>query len=347
MPARAPLPGYVPPSPTPDALVRWPEAFGTRFTLFVDTEEEFDWSAPLSRRARAVTAIAALPEAHRRLQAAGVPITYMVDHPVATDARAAALVGEALAMGGASVGTQLHPWVNPPFADLPAPDRGFPGALPRSLEAAKLDVLTTAIKRSFGTRPVAYRAGRYGIGPSTAALLAERGYRLDSSMRSRYSYAGEGGPDFTGIRPHAFHLAPGLIELPLTTVFTGRARERGASLYGLAGKVPRLRGAFARAGLVSRVSLTPEGMPLADALEAARIAVGEGVRVLNFSFHSPTLVPGHTPYARDAGEVIAFWRWWDAVLAELARLGVRAASLDEVIAAAGASALPGDARGGL
>ncbi len=347
MPARAPQPGYVPPPLAPEATVRWPEAFGTRFTLFVDTEEEFDWSAPLSRRARAVTAMAALPEAHRRFRAATVPVTYMVDHPVATDARASALVGEALAAGGASVGTQLHPWVNPPFADLPAPDRGFPGVLPRSLEAAKLDVLTAAIERSFGTRPVAYRAGRYGIGPATATLLAERGYRVDSSMRARYSYAGEGGPDFTAIGPRAFHLAPGLIELPLTTVYTGRARARGGWLYGLAGPVPHARGVLARAGLVSRVALTPEGMPLADALDAVRVAVWEGVRVLNFSFHSPTLVPGHTPYARDAAEVAAFWRWWDAVLAELARLGVHAASLDEVIAAAGESALPERARGGL
>ncbi len=339
--------GYRPPSPAPDALVRWPEAWGTRFTLFVDTEEEFDWSAPLSRRARAVTAIAALPGAHRRFREAGVPVTYMVDHPVATEAGAAALVGEIVASGGASVGTQLHPWVNPPFADLPAPDAGFPGALPPSLEAAKLDVLTAAITRAFGTRPLAYRAGRYGIGARTAALLAERGYRVDSSMRARYDYAAEGGPDFRDIGPEAFHLAPGLIELPLTTVFTGRWRGRGAGLYRAAGQLPHGRGALARLGLLARVSLTPEDMPLADAREAVRVAAGEGVRVLNLSFHSPTLVPGHTPYARDAGDVARFWRWWDGVLAELARLGVRAAGLDEVIAAAGASALPDPARGGL
>jgi hypothetical protein len=26
--------------------VVWPEDFGTRFTVFVDVEEEFDWTAP-------------------------------------------------------------------------------------------------------------------------------------------------------------------------------------------------------------------------------------------------------------------------------------------------------------
>lgn len=339
--------GYRPPSPALDALVRWPETWGTRFTLFVDTEEEFDWSAPLSRRARAVTALSALPGAHRRFQAAGLPVTYMVDHPVATDAGAIELIREVVASGGASVGTQLHPWVNPPFADLPAPDAGFPGTLPPSLEAAKLDVLTAAIARAFGARPLAYRAGRYGIGARTAALLAARGYRLDSSMRARYDYRAEDGPDFRAIGPEAFHLAPGLIELPLTTVFTGRWRARGAGLYRAAGRVPRGRGALARLGLVARVSLTPEDMPLADTLEAVRVAVGEGMRLLNLSFHSPTLVPGHTPYTRDAADLARFWRWWDGLLTEMARLGVRAASLDEVIAAAGSSALPDPARGGL
>jgi hypothetical protein len=85
--------------------------------------------------------------------------------------------------------------------------------------------------------------------------------------------------------------------------------------------------------MLSRVSLTPEDMPLPDALEAVRVAVGEGLRVLNFAFHSPSLEPGHTPYVRDAADLAAFWRWWDEVLALLARLGVGNASLAEVLAA--------------
>ena len=87
----------------------------------------------------------------------------------------------------------------------------------------------------------------------------------------------------------------------------------------------------ARLGLLSRVSLTPEDMPLSDALEAIRVAAGEGPRVLNFAFHSPSVDPGHTPYVRNAADLAAFWRWWDAVLGLLDRLGVRNASLAEVL----------------
>lgn len=318
--------------PAREDRVRWPEAFGTRFTVFVDTEEEFDWSAPLSRDNRSVTATAAIPQAHRWFAGRGVPLTYMVDHPIVSDARSVDVLREVLADPRAAVGTQLHPWVNPPFDEVVTPANSFVGNLPRDLEAAKLAVLTQAIEDAFGVRPVSYRAGRYGLGPHSFELLAAAGYRLDSSMRPRYAYTDESGPDFGRVDNHAFRRG-GLIELPLTTVFTGAARAGGNALYRALGKVPRGRGIASRLRLLSRVALTPEGMPLDEALEAIRVALGEGVRVLNFSFHSPSLVPGHTPYVRDAAALAAFHAWWDAVFALLAQRGVASASLAEILGA--------------
>ena len=322
---------FRPQPPSPGDVVAWPESFGKRFVVFVDTEEEFDWSKPLVRENRSVSAIAALPDAHARFAAAGVPLALMVDHPVATDPRAIDLI-RPLLTGGTVVGTQLHPWVNPPFDEPLTPANSFAGNLPRALEAAKLDALTDAIEAAFGKRPTAYRAGRYGLGPASFELLAERGYRLDSSMRPGFDYADEGGPDFSALGNHAFHIG-GLVELPLTTVFTGAARSRGMKLYQAAGRIPKGRGVLARTRLLQRIPLTPEGIPAAEALEAIRVAAGEGVRVLSFAFHSPSLAPGHTPYVRDAADLRAFWRWWDEVLTELDRLGIRPCGLDEVIAA--------------
>lgn len=325
------VPGFRPATPTD--LIDWPAAFGTRFVVFVDVEEEFDWDRPLARDNRSVGAIEALPAAHARFAAADVPLALMVDHPVATDRRAIDLLGPLLT-GGSAVGAQLHPWVNPPFDEDLTPRNSFAGNLPRELEAAKLDTLTDAIAAAFGSRPVAYRAGRYGIGPATVELLSQRGYRLDSSMRPGFDYSAEGGPDFSAVGNHAFRTG-GLIELPSTTVFTGLARRAATGLYGLAGRVPKGRGLLARTGLLQRIPLTPEGVPVGEALEAIRVAVGDGVRVLNFAFHSPSLAPGNTPYVRDDGDLAAFWRWWDRVLAELDRLGVKPCGLHELIEAAG------------
>ena len=332
-----PPPGYRPRAPEPRDRVAWPSAFGTRFIVLVDTEEEFDWNAPLTRDAHGVSAIAALPAAHRRFADHGVPLTYMVDYPIATDAYAIATLAGVLEDGVSAVGTQLHPWVNPPFDEALTPSNSYAGSLPEQLEAAKIDVLTDAIAAGTGTRPIAYRAGRYGIGPNTLRLLAERGYRIDSSMRSGYAYSGDGGPDFAEIGNAAFRTGPDaqLVELPLTTIHTGWLRDGGTRLYRALGAVPKGRGLFARAGLLSRVALTPEDMPLRDALEAIAVATGEGLRLLNFAFHSPSLAPGHTPYVRDAADLARFYAWWDAVLTDLARRGVQAASLEDVIVAAG------------
>ncbi len=238
--------------------------------------------------------------------------------------------------GRSAIGTQLHPWVNPPFEEEVSPYNSFAGNLPAALEAAKLAVLTHAIASAFGARPLVYRAGRYGIGPDTFAALVRLGYRADTSMRSCYDYSPESGPDFSAIPNHAFRTGPDgqIVELPLTTVFTGALRRGGASLHRRLGGLPRGRGIAARLNLLSRIALTPEDMPLHDALEAVRVAVGEGVRLLNFSFHSPSIEPGHTPYVRDAADLAAFWRWWDAIFALLARLDVAPASLAELLDAA-------------
>lgn len=331
--------GYRVPSPAPEALVAWPERFGSRFLIFVDTEEEFDWASGFSRDNRSVTHVAALPEAHRRFADQGAALTYMVDHPIAASPEAAAVLREILEDPRAAVGTQLHPWVNPPFEEELSVRNSFAGNLPPDLEAAKLMLLTETIETALGRRPLAYRAGRYGIGPSTFAALAQLGYRVDTSMRAGYDYSPEAGPDFTAIGNAAFRTGPdeAILEIPFTTVFTGRLRRRGASLYRRLGAIPRGRGIAARLGQLSRVSLTPEDMPLKDAIEALWVAAGEDVPLLNFAFHSPSLVPGHTPYVRDAAALAEFHRWWDVILDLLLRLGFHSASLAEVIEAADAA----------
>jgi hypothetical protein len=334
MAGERPVRPYRAPAPDSAALIEWPADFSQRFTIFVDTEEEFDWNRPFDRDSRGTAAIAAMPAAHRRFAEQGIALTYLVDHPIATSPRAIDALTGCLADGRSAIGTQLHPWVNPPFDEKVNGPNSFSGNLPKALQAKKIAELTRAIETAFGQRPVAYRAGRYGIGADTIALLAAEGYRLDTSMRAGYDYSAECGPDFSAVPNHAFRTG-GIIELPFTTVFTGAMRWGGARLYETLGTMPKGRAAASRLGLLSRVSLTPEEMPLEDALEAIRVATGEGLRVLNFAFHSPSVEPGHTPYVRDAAGLAAFWRWWDDVFALLERLGVRNASLDELLDAAG------------
>lgn len=322
-------------SPDPADRITLDPAFGTRFMLFVDTEEEFDWNAPFSRDGHAVTALAGMARGQAYFAAAGVKPVYVTDYPVVDSDAAADMMGRWVADGTADIGAHLHPWVNPPHVEQVTAANSYAGRLPEAVERAKLEALCQRIAERFGQRPVAYRAGRYGVGPNSGRLLEEAGFRLDSSVRSRFDYSGQHGPDFTGMPLHPYWAGPGrsLVELPLSTAFVGFLRGAGEGLYRVTQCVGPLAGALARARVLSRVPLTPEGVPLCDAIRAIDALVEEGARVLNFSFHSPTLEPGHTPYVRTEEDRKAFYRWWDGVLAHLARRGIHSATLDELLAA--------------
>ena len=99
-------------------------------------------------------------------------------------------------------------------------------------------------------------------------------------------------------------------------------------------RVPFGRSLLARGGLLNRVALTPEGIPIAEALEAVRQLLDDGTRLFSLSFHSPSLVPGHTPYVRDAADLRLFWDWWERIFALFEEKGVTPARPEELLEAA-------------
>ena len=322
-------------APMASDMIRLAPDFGTRFMLFVDTEEEFDWKAPFSRHDHSVTALRGMARGQAYFRSAGVKPVYVTDYPVIDSDAAAGMMAQWVADGAADVGAHLHPWVNPPHVEEVTEANSYAGFLPEAVERAKLEALCERIAERFGRRPTAYRAGRYGVGPNSARLLEEAGFRIDTSVRGRFDYSKQHGPDFRGLPINPYWTGPqrALVELPLSTAFVGVLRAGGERLYQKAQSISRVAGGLARTGLFSRVPLTPEGVPVRDAIRAIDALIEEGAAILNFSFHSPTLEPGHTPYVRDARDQAAFFNWWDKVLNHLAKRDVRAASLDELLAA--------------
>ncbi|WP_338056755.1 polysaccharide deacetylase family protein [Sphingobium lignivorans] len=321
--------------PPSTAAIDWPERLGRRFMLWIDTEEEFDWAAPFSRSATQVSVVAGMERFQRFIGSAGVRPVYVTDYPVIEDAAASALLRGWVEDGAADVGVHLHPWVNPPHQEVVNLFNSYAGNLPRSLERAKLTALRNRIEQRIGVKPVAYRAGRYGVGPHTAALLEDAGFRIDSSVRSRFDYRGQLGPDFSGMPLRPWRVGPtgGLIEVPLSTAYVGALRRGGERLHPLLARTGRVAGAFSRFGLLARVPLTPEGVDLAACRAAIDALIEEGAPLLNFSFHSPTLEPGHTLYTHSAADVEHFYRWWDGVLDHLDKRGIAPISQAELLAA--------------
>jgi hypothetical protein len=315
--------------------VRFPADFGQRFLLTVDTEEEFDWSRPIRREGYTLHSVARLARFQEFCEGAGVVPVYLVDFPVATSPTARAALCNAVAQGKAEIGVQLHPWVNPPHDEDVTEANSFAGNLPATLEREKFRRLRSTIEDGFGTTPLIYRAGRYGLGPGTADMLIEHGMAIDTSVRSRFDYSAVGGPDYRDHPVSPWWVDPDqrLMELPLTTVYWGLLRQFGPKLYPMMWRMPQLRGLLAKTGLLERIPLTPEGITLEEAIRGIDIALDEGLAVLVFAFHSPSLAPGFTPYVSSEADLDAFYDWWRGVFAYLRQRNVASTSVKDLMQA--------------
>ena len=65
-------------------------------------------------------------------------------------------------------------------------------------------------------------------------------------------------------------------------------------------------GVFARLRLMERIRLSPEDYNDAEMRRLTRALLDDGVRIFVFSFHSPSVMPGGTPYVRTEGELAGF-----------------------------------------
>lgn len=311
-------------------------AFGVRFSVSVDTEEEFDWAGILSRDGHGLASAHALAEGQKFFNAAGVVPIYYADGPIVGCDIATDVLASAAADHAADIGVHLHPWVTPPFTEDVNRYNSYVGNLDSETERAKIRWMRDYIVQRIGVTPLAYRAGRYGIGPNSVPILIDEGFRVDSSHRPLFDYSDDGGPDFrhTDPRPSWADANKKLIELPLSAHYLGWGGRLKPLLFDHIRDSALARAVAARMRLVERVPLTPEGTPAHLACAMIDHALRRGMRLLLISFHSPSLAPGHTPYVRDKADLNRFYGWFDAVFNHCAKRGVQPSTLAQIVAAA-------------
>jgi hypothetical protein len=318
--------------------VQLPHDFVPTLYVVVDTEEEFDWNRPFARENTGVTTIAHQIRAHAIFDRYAIKPTYVVDYPVASTAASVNVLRRLYDDGQCEIGAQLHPWVNPPFEEPLTIRNSYPGNLPAVLEDRKLVALTEAIEKNFRLRPAVYKAGRYGLGPATTILLQRHGYQADASVVPHTSFRVDGGPDFRGAPAHPFWIGRdrALVEFPLTCGYTGMLADAGPGLSEILGRPwsrrIRLPGLLARTHLLERIRLTPEGIDL-DAMQRLTLALlARGQRLFSFTYHSPSLDVGHTPYVRTAAALDEFLATMDGFFRFFAeRCGGRFAALTDLL----------------
>ena len=284
--------------------------------VVIHTEEEFDWGKPFDSNATGVRHMAHIHRAQELFSQHGVRPTYVVDYPIADQQEAWSQLKPYADAGVAEIGAHCHPWVSPPLDEDINRLHSYPGNLPRELEQAKLTRLTNRIEHNFGRRPTAYLAGRYGFGPHTADILAGLGYSVDISPAPPLDFRDDGGPDYSqlGTAPFWFGRQQDMLCLPGTGAYVGALSKMGSrAAPALHHQITRpglswarLPGILSRLKLLDRLRLSPEGYRFEDQRSLTRTLLKAGQRLFVYSFHSPSVMPGCTPYVSSDAELRHF-----------------------------------------
>ena len=285
-------------------------------TVSVDTEED-NWRP--ARNGITVENIRELPRLDAFLRQFGVRATYFTTYQVVICPWASEILQEVQASGHAEIGAHLHPWNTPPIEEEFTPRHTMLKNLSGDLQFAKLSTLTEAMLRTFGNRPMAFRAGRYALGPETVTALIDSGYRIDSSVTPFFSWEEiDDGPCFIGAPLDAYRLGRGgdvrvpcpngsLIEFPISCGYSRRPFEFWSAVHEFITLPPlrplRLAGIAYRTRLLRRIFLSPETHPTVNLLILSRQLIDRGHRYLHLCWHSPSMRAGLSEFTATAGDV--------------------------------------------
>lgn len=289
-------------------------ARGPALLVAIDTEGDNQWSAE-ARRHQTFRNTRALDRLHDFFARHGVRPTYVVTHPVVTDAASADTLRRLLARGDCEIGAHHHAWETPPFTAEDVDRHPYALSLPDAQFDAQLASLTGAISAAIGTPPVSYRSGRFGFSARHVSSLEAQGYRVDSSVTPLFYEAHKGGPDFVDAPLAPYYLAydsatrPGsssVLELPVSAALNRRVPGWLAHAYGRAPWPYQTKRALRLARIATVRWLRPSYTSATDMIALARQLASHHVPILNLLFHSSEAIVGGSPYNRTEAELDAF-----------------------------------------
>ncbi|MCF4007814.1 polysaccharide deacetylase family protein [Rheinheimera sp. UJ63] len=304
--------------------IHLPVSMPPQLMVVIDTEEEFNWNEFPDRKKTSVAHLNQLDRVQSIFDEYGIKPCYVVDYPIASDKQNNKSLRDIFAAGRCEIGAHLHPWVTPPLSEELSIANMYPGNLSAELEYAKLVALVAKIEETFLFKPSVYKAGRYGFGPNTQAIITQLGFEIDVSVCPVFDHRADGGPDYRAYNSEPFWFGNQLLELPVTVALTGWARGLADPLFRNAQRLKKIKGPgiLSKLGAVDRLVLSPEGYTPAEHKKLTQELLTRGTRLFIWSFHSPNVEVGHTPYVQNERELQqfldSFRRYFDYFFGELA-----------------------------
>ena len=285
------------------------------FYVVIHTEEEFNWNEGFFKDNVEVTHATQLKQFVIDAVHSGAKVVLAIDFAFA-NSESGACVLKALSEGYATnieFASHLQPWNSPPFPDNNnrVEDKfSFPGNLSYELEFKKLEALTEKVKSVTGFTPVTYLAGRYGLGENTHKILSVLGYKYDISVSPFSDFSHQFGPDYSLV-DNSVKAKNNVTCIPHSAGFisyitiVSKYFMKHPSVYKIL-NASILGKLILKVLGVRWVRLSTEGFSVEMLLKLTKTLEAINASQLLFSFHSPSLKAGLTPYVRSEVEAEAF-----------------------------------------
>ena len=313
--------------------------------ITIDTEED-NWG-DFRSTGHTVDNVARIPIIQELFERYGAVPTYLLNYPVVKNERSVNILLDILDEGHCEIGVNCHPWNTPPFEEKINIRNTMLCNLPYEVLHNKMETLQKAIIVAFGVTPTCFRAGRWGFGPEVAQSICSLGYRIDTSVTPYIDWTDSSGPDFwqapTSPFPYRFNPADVLTEISngcLLEVYpTIGFLQKNLKLYRrifrliLHSPLSRIHliGILDRLRILNRRWLSPELSCGRDMIFLAKALIQQGYTYLNMTFHSPSLLPGKTPFVRDEREFQSFLSNIEVFLQFAQKQGVTFSPLSEAL----------------
>ena len=287
----------------------------------IDTEEDMPHWRP--ERTLSTRNIRSLPKLQKLFTKHGIEPTYLVNQPVLENDDSLNVIRDIASSERCEIGAHLHSWNTPPITDEEKAGKAtYLCNQSKDIIKRKLSGFTELFFDKIGHHPKSYRAGRYGFGGNSAQILAELGYKVDSSIAPMMNFGIDGGPNFRKYDPHPFWINEsaenGLIELPISISLVHRFPNIFTDFYFRIPEWSKIRGILHRLNIARLLWLRPTTYSFNEMKQLADFIVDRlKVPILNMMFHSSEACAGASPYNVSERDVEAFLGRMDAIFSYL------------------------------